>query len=113
MAWTNYEVLDDLKLTKEEQKKALEKIKEIVQILHNQGLVHGDIRTTNILVDCSSLTSEEVKIHFLDFDWAGRIGEVKYPIGINRETVRRPEGAEGGKLITVQHDHEMVSYLFA
>jgi serine/threonine protein kinase len=113
MAWSNYEVLDDLELTKDEQKKVLEKVKEIVQILHNQGLVHGDIRTTNILVDLSSLASEEVKIHFLDFDWAGRIGEAKYPIGINRETVRRPEEAEGGKLITVQHDYEMVSYLFA
>ncbi len=92
MAWSNYEVLDDLKLTKEEQKKVLEKVKEIVQILHDQGPVHGDIRTTNILVDRSSLASEEVKIHFLDFDWAGRIEEAKYPIGINRET----EASRGG-----------------
>ena len=52
-------------------------------------------------------------VHLIDFDWAGCVGKAKYPIGMNCETVRRPEGIEGGELITEQHDIEMVSYLFA
>jgi len=53
-----------------------------------------------------------VRIHFVDFDWAGCIGEAKYPDDINRIMVRRPEGIEGRKLITVEHDKAMLSYLF-
>jgi len=67
----------------------------------------------NILIDqVETLDSDDVRIHFVDFDWAGRIGEAEYPNDINRITVRRPEEAEGGKLITVEHDKTVVSYLF-
>jgi hypothetical protein len=68
----------------------------------------------NILVDCESLTkeSDDVNVHLVDFDWAGPVGVARYPIGVNKTTVWRPDGVQDGELITVQHDDEMVSNLF-
>ncbi|KAH9987923.1 hypothetical protein BJV74DRAFT_796390 [Russula compacta] len=89
------------------------KVKRIVETpARGWASFMGDIRHVNILVDGESLGSEDVKIHIIDFDWAGRVGEAKYPIEINRMTVWRPVGVNGGELITKQHDIDMVSYLF-
>lgn len=81
-------------------------------MLRQGGFVHGDIRDINLLVDPQSLASEEVKVQLIDFDWAERIGEVKYPIDINCKTVKLPEGVKGRELITEEHDYEMVAYLW-
>ena len=107
-----YKMLYGLSLTKDQQEKVRRKVEKTLQVLHDAGFVHGDLRNTNILIDLESLDSDDLRIHFVDFDWAGRIGEAEYPVDINRITVKRPEGAEGGKLITVEHDKVMVSYLF-
>ena len=112
MDTSRYTMLFGLRLTKDQQEKIRQKVEKTLQVLHDAGFVHGDVRSTNILIDLESLDSDDVEIHFVDFDWAGRIGEAKYPNDINRITVKRPEGAEGGKLITVEHDKTMVSYLF-
>jgi tRNA A-37 threonylcarbamoyl transferase component Bud32 len=44
--------------------------------VHNAGYVHGDIRTSNILVYKNSPM-------LIDFDWAGNKGVVRYPINMN------------------------------
>ena len=112
MDTSRYTMLFGLRLTKDQQEKIRWKVEKTLQVLHDAGFVHGDVRSTNILIDLESLDSDNVGIHFVDFDWAGHIGEAKYPNDINGITVKRPEGAEGGKLITVEHDKTMVSYLF-
>lgn len=70
--------------------------------MHAKGLVHGDVRDTNILVDHKSLAkgTGDVQVHIIDFDWPGLVRVAKYPLGINRKTIRRPDGARGGELIT-------------
>ena len=40
------------------------------------------------------------------------IGIARYPMGVNKKTVRRPDGVRDGELITVEHDQEMVRNLF-
>lgn len=101
-------------LTPAERAKVQVRVREIVDTLHDGGFVHGDIRSTNLLIDRASLdgTASDVKIHVIDYDWAGPDGDATYPIGINRSSVTRPDGAEDGKLITKAHDIEMISYLF-
>jgi len=47
------------------------------QHLHAQGYVHGDLRPTNILIN----DKKEIKI--IDFDWAGKKDETRYPIFMN------------------------------
>jgi tRNA A-37 threonylcarbamoyl transferase component Bud32 len=39
---------------------------------HDTGLVHGDIQTTNIMVQKNGGQG----VMLVDFDWAGRLGEV-------------------------------------
>jgi hypothetical protein len=48
----------------------------------------------------------------IDFDWAGRAGEVKYPLNINTKTIRPPMDATGGTKITKSHDLQMIELLF-
>jgi serine/threonine protein kinase len=108
---SKYQVLFGLWLSKAERDKIQRKVQSIVRTLHEGGFVHGDIRDVNLLIDRASLESD-VMVHLIDFDWAGPVGEAKYPMGINCKTVRRPAGVKGGELITEGHDNEMVSSLF-
>ncbi|KZT02334.1 uncharacterized protein LAESUDRAFT_622760, partial [Laetiporus sulphureus 93-53] len=87
---SKYQPLYGLSLSKADQEKVRCKVKSIVRMLHEGGFVHGDIRDTNLLIDPESLASDDVMVHLIDFDWAGRIGEAKHPVGVNRKTVKRP-----------------------
>jgi tRNA A-37 threonylcarbamoyl transferase component Bud32 len=113
---SEYSLLHDQTLTKKNKKKVRSKVTMELARFHDAGYVHGDIRDTNILVDINSLASdyaENVKVHLIDFDWAGKAGEVKYPIGVNIKSVKRPDGVGDGALITKDHDKAMVTtYLF-
>jgi RIO-like serine/threonine protein kinase len=105
-------VLYGYSLTAKQQEKMRRRVENVVRALHQEGFVHGDIRDTNILVDPETLGSDDVAIHIVDLDWAGQIGEARYPLGINTTTVKRPAGVRSGELITPQHDLDMISYLF-
>jgi hypothetical protein len=112
---SRYLLLYSLHLSKEEKEKVQSKVIMVLKKLHNQGFVHGDIQDINLLVDHDSLASSDVnnvRVHFIDFDWAGRVGEAKYPIGVNTESVLRPDGVDDGELITKEHDESMAMYLF-
>jgi hypothetical protein len=56
-------------------------------------------------------TNNSRKIKLLDFDWAGRYDQARYPAHVNHEGISRPEGAKDGEIITKDHDMEMVGYL--
>jgi serine/threonine protein kinase len=75
--------------------------------LHRRGFVHGDIRPTNVMVKKSG----ESGIMLLDFDWAGAIGEARYPMNVNTTDIRRPVGVVDDALILAAHDLEMVYIL--
>ncbi|KAK1224751.1 hypothetical protein PQX77_012335 [Marasmius sp. AFHP31] len=110
MERSDYTRVDEL--TNDQRQLVKGKVSEIVEILHGQDLVHGDIRAANLLVDEKSLRpGGDVKVHFLDFDWAGRVGDAKYPFRVNTSTMTRPSEVKGGGIITKAHDVEMVSYL--
>ena len=100
----------------EEQVQMKRKIEGILKIFHGGGFVHGDIRSTNILVEKGiegKAKLEGAGLHIVDFDWAGnfRKAEVKYPNDISTE-VRRPDRVKGGGNITLEDDIGMCSYLF-
>jgi len=86
-----------------------EPIKEKVVALHQQGYVHGDLRDTNLMVRKNGAP----EMMLFDFDWAGEIGKVRYPINVNRGPhLKRPDGAYDGELITAEHDMEMLDIMF-
>ena len=79
-------------------------ITSLIEELHNYngGYVHGDLRDTNLFV------GDNKSFMPLDFDWAGLIEMARYPIYVNREGIRRPDGAWDGDKILVQHDLDML-----
>jgi hypothetical protein len=88
-------------------------LKEVIHAtiteLHQAGMVHGDIRTTNIMVKKDGGTS----FMLIDYDWAGKQGEVMYPRHVNKASgLGRPESVEDGRLITSEHDDLMMQHLF-
>ena len=99
-----YQDLDDSPHKLSFHKQTLEKI----TALHQAGFVHGDVYGANILVRKSG----EGEIMLVDFDWGGRIEEVRYSMNVNRFDFRRPAGALDGELILAEHDIEMVGYIF-
>lgn len=77
--------------------------------LHQAGMVHGDLRDTNILVRKDGGTDFMV----VDYDWAGSSGEVRYPPLINKAPeLGRPGDVEDGLLILTQHDLYMLDKCF-
>jgi serine/threonine protein kinase len=84
-----------------------DEIAKKIDELHQHHYVHGDIRNTNVMVRKDG----EAGFMLVDFDWAGIIGEVRYPSNINITEMRRPEGVLDGELITAEHDMMMLHYM--
>ncbi|KAH9952926.1 hypothetical protein BGW80DRAFT_1469121 [Lactifluus volemus] len=65
---SKYEPLSGMVLSAEQQDKVQHRLSEVVNKLHEAGLVHGDIHDTNLLIDCASLTEEidKLKIHVIN-----------------------------------------------
>jgi len=74
---------------------------------HSAGFVHGDIRDTNIMV-----SPDRKKFMIIDFDWAGKLGLVRYPLNVNK-TIWRPDGMNSGEPIKAEHDMAMLKYSIA
>ena len=84
-------------------------ILKAIKTLHGGGLVHGDVRGVNMM---KSTKNEETVIMLLDFDWAGKDGEVRYP-GVMNMSVNRPSGVIRDGLVQMDHDVAMVKLLFS
>jgi tRNA A-37 threonylcarbamoyl transferase component Bud32 len=76
-----FSLLSKVRLSDRLHEQVHSKVTNIVQTLHKNEFVHGDIRSVNILIEYEALQvarSEDFGFHLLDFDWAGWIREVKY-----------------------------------
>ena len=107
---SEYECLHDAKrsLSLEEKERLKEELRSKLTRLHQMNFVHGDVRDVNVMV-----RKDRLGWMLVDFDWSGEIGEVRYPMNVNRGlSLRRPEGALDGELILADHDIKMVDYLF-
>ncbi|KAI0073420.1 hypothetical protein K474DRAFT_1686212 [Panus rudis PR-1116 ss-1] len=94
----------DADVSREDVRKALH---GIIDIMHQQKMVHGDIRTPNILLTGADQLDVKKRIRVLDFDWAGQEGIVRYPYGLSRD-VKWAEGVEDHALIRKEHDVIMI-----
>lgn len=56
-----------------------ESLKSAINLLHDHGLVHGDLRWPNVLL------RKPKGVCVIDFEWAGLGGEVFYPTDVSRE----------------------------
>ncbi|KAJ7117946.1 hypothetical protein C8R43DRAFT_826608, partial [Mycena crocata] len=53
-------------------------IEDAVKLLHRHNIVHGDLRSPNIMVTDNG-------VRMLDFDWAGQNEEARYPYAISMD----------------------------
>jgi RIO-like serine/threonine protein kinase len=82
---------------------------DTVEYLHSQGMVHGDVRRPNIIIERGEGDDEECRVKILDFDWAGREGEARYPLRLSPGLW--PDGVGDNKFILAVHDIEMLKRL--
>lgn len=82
-------------------------VRNAVGILHDRSFVYGDIRDYNMM--CTK-EGGAWRVLLLDFDLAGRPGEAQYPPGLNQETVHRPAGVCGRRIIQTEDDNAMVNF---
>ena len=69
--------------------------------------VHGDARDVNVFVRMAE--DGTFAARFIDFDWSGAAGMVRYPPFMNHQGVQWPAGASDGCLIQAAHDIELLS----
>lgn len=89
----------------------IESLRLAVRMLHAAGLVFGDLRGPNVLL-------VEDRVMLIDFNWAGKEGEAKYPgdilLPLERTEIPpikwHPQVKRGG-LIKQKHDVFMFSKL--
>lgn len=90
--------------------RAQNEILQTISKMHINGYVHGDLRPNNNIIQ-GTMTNIN-KITIIDFDWAGKIGEIRYPLYMNHAEIDWPAGASDNELIKPEHDVEMVQKLF-
>lgn len=78
---------------------AIGELRRAIDILHDNGFVHGDLRRPNVLIQ-----NDQVKL--IDFDWSGKEGEVKYPETMSMEHGWHPDVRRCGPIEKV-HDEYM------
>jgi serine/threonine protein kinase len=90
------------------------RIKRAMDILHDGGFVHGDFRDINMMIrNKAQFTTldEDPGVMLLDFDWAGKNGDIRYPPNVNTE-LWRPPGVADGVMIEQAHDQAMLNHMF-
>ncbi|KAF7419402.1 hypothetical protein PC9H_001992 [Pleurotus ostreatus] len=82
-------------------------IKAAVDRLHDSGHVHGDLRDSNVWI---ANDGDRWDCQIIDYDWAGVVGDVRYPLGVFiSEGVWRPRAHMDGDLITLSDDSATLS----
>jgi len=79
-------------------------VQEILNQLHENDFVFGDLWRINIMV----MENEQVK--FIDFDWAGKAGESHYPLILSKE-IGWAKGVEGFAVMKKEHNLHMLESL--
>jgi RIO-like serine/threonine protein kinase len=67
----------------------LEVVQTILNQLHDNDLVFGDLHGANIMITSSN------KVKFVDFDWAGKEGVSCYPLLLSQQ-IQWPDGGGEG-----------------
>ncbi|TDL20575.1 hypothetical protein BD410DRAFT_821803 [Rickenella mellea] len=81
------------------------KVEEAVRILHDNNIVHGDLRDPNILYSASSNS-----VMLVDFDWPGKHGVCRYPATLNR-SANWAQGVGPYETMLKEHDSWQVKRL--
>lgn len=106
MGFVEGETLAKSKLDEETAERVRSRLEEALQLLHDNGLVFGDVRSPNVMIT----PAKDVKL--IDFNWAGEEGQARYPYLISMGLCW-PPGV--GPLATIKkvHDWQMLKNMFS
>jgi hypothetical protein len=106
----DFTMLSECELGAEDKVAAKAATMEAAKKMHDKRFVHGDLRNSNVL--CRK-TDSELKILFIDWDWAGKARDtIKYPTTINTD-IHRHRDAKPGSPILQAHDEYMLGIMFS
>ena len=107
--FSDYKLLTDPPLEKDQKMKLQKKIKDAVQEMHSEGLVHGDLRECNILYKEEEEKNRDgdIQVKIIDFDWGGKEEAVRYPPRLN-PNISWPLGVQINKPIKQIHDNDLL-----
>jgi hypothetical protein len=74
-----------------------------LRFMQTNSLVHGDLRANNMLF---REHNDDIELQVLDWDWAGRASEVRYPL--DRNPKAKLPGSSGGFIHT---DHDSITLM--
>ena len=67
----------------------------LLQTMREKKVVHGDLRPNNIMCrERPDSGTQELEVKVVDFDWAGKLGEARYPAIMNPD-VKWPGAPQG------------------
>jgi hypothetical protein len=92
MAWVDAEPHCNLR-----QSSTSNQLRSALQLLHREGLVHGDLRAPNILL------GRDGRLRLIDFEFAGVDGTAVYPALLN-PNIAWPLGVRDGAVLKAEHD---------
>ncbi|CAI2195391.1 17701_t:CDS:2, partial [Funneliformis geosporum] len=82
MKYIDSETLQTANITREEYNDVLKNIEEVIDTLHTNDIVFGDLRNSNIMI---KKVDERLQAMLIDFDWAGIHQKDRYTPRINPE----------------------------
>ncbi|KAH9162832.1 hypothetical protein EDB89DRAFT_2234529 [Lactarius sanguifluus] len=87
----------------------LDDVKSALAVLHDSGLVFGDLRRPNIVIDTKG---DRDRALLIDFEWVGRDGQARYPALLNNSgEIKWPTGVAPHGIMQKEHDIEMIDKL--
>ena len=102
---TLFECLRDNSLTEDAKKDICKQLSCIKNVLTSEGYVHGDLRSSNIIVAANNT------LCVVDFSWAGKSLDVRYPWSLNCSSIRWHPGVGCGKKISTEHDNFLIDIM--
>jgi hypothetical protein len=87
----------------------LKDVRIAVRVLHDAGLVFGDLRRPNIVIE---KTGDRERALLIDFEWVGQDGQARYPPFLNNSgEIDWPTGVNPHGIMEKAHDVEMIDKL--
>ena len=97
-------LLEEDELEEDEEDRIRRRCTKALKVMHNNGFCHGKISSKSIL---GKVQNDDVQIFIVNYKWAGRQGEARYPLSADI-----PEGVQPGYPITRDQDEEQLEKLF-
>ncbi|KAH9027874.1 hypothetical protein EDB85DRAFT_1972594 [Lactarius pseudohatsudake] len=87
----------------------LDDVRSALGILHDSGLVFGDLRRPNIVIDT---TGRRDRALLIGFEWVGQDGQARYPALLNNSArIKWPTEVAPHGVMRKEHDIKMVDHL--